>query len=554
MPKATPFRHTPMNPVSSPDSVLHRFSKVDLKGNLSRADLVARILQRKEAILTSTGALATWTPPHSTGRIPKDTYMVRHPESENKIDWSSSACNPLDPAVFDTLLEDALHVLERKTELYSMDLCVGHDPRYALPVHLLTDSPLSALFARNMLLQMESDMQESVFADTPFTLLVLPKDTIDPEKYEGAIREGVPRIVATDFDRRIGIVYGLQYCGGVKKTLFTAMNYLLPEFGVLPLHCSANEYQGESALFLGLSGTGKTTVSNDPLRSLVGDDEHGWTESGIFNMEDGCYAKLIDLSEEKEPEVFSAVFSERDPESNGCIIENALMYPSGRVDVYDSRLAQNSRASYPLSFLRNTKDDAVTVHPRTIIFLTADASGVLPPIAKLSTEEAMLWFLMGYTSKLAGTEVGIEKPIAFFSRFFGEAFMPRVPKDYAELLGKKLEKFGSDVYLINTGWTGGPYGVGERFAIPLTRTLVDAALDGSLRDCPFRRDERFHLSVPRQVTGVEDALLDPASTWEDGDAYERAADELAEQFAEHFRETYGDSGFDEAICRACPGM
>lgn len=505
--------------------------------NPSRTELIHAAVLSSEAVPTTHGALSTWNPAHSTGRIPNDTYMVRDSITESTVDWSSSACIPMEPELFDRLITDALHILSEKKTIHVLNRSVGHDPDHALPVRLITDSPLSALFADTMLCEGDASDSEA------FTLIALPYDVTATDR---------PRLVAMDFTRKIGIVQGSQYCGCIKKTLFTVMNYLLPEKGVLPLHCSANEGSEGTALFLGLSGTGKTTLSNDPNRTLIGDDEHGWSNTGIFNMEGGCYAKLINLRADKEPDIFDAVFGRRSMKESGCIIENAMTYPNGTVDVDDTRLTENSRASYPLSFLPNTKKQAVGLHPKTIIFLTADATGTLPPVAKLDMASAMFWFLMGYTSKLAGTELGITEPKASFSRFFGAPFMPCHPNAYADLLGKKMEEHGSDVYLINTGWTGGPYGVGERFDITLTRTLVDAALDGSLKNLSYRTDERFRLSVPVAIPGVESRMLDPASAWEDSSAYAVAADTLARQFVEEFERSYGDADLPADVIDRCP--
>ena len=543
--------------VLTPDRSIHDLitdglREASTRNNLSRKELINEALSNSEAMVGASGALGTWTPTHSTGRIPKDTYIVKHPNSAY-IDWSSKACIPMDPDIFDALVQDALNVLKKKSNVYTLDRSVGHDPKFTLPVKLVTDRALSALFADNMFVS-GVDASKSIFRDTPFTIIALPTDPVASEKYTGHVRDGVPRLIAMDFDRRIGLVYGLPYCGGIKKSLFTAMNYLLPQYGVLPLHCSANESSDDSALFLGLSGTGKTTLSNDPSRTLIGDDEHAWTDDGVFNMEGGCYAKLINLDPSKEPDIHKAVFEKKPVEESGCIIENALMYPNGEVDVSDSRFTENSRASYTLDFLSNTKSNAVTMHPKTILFLAADANGVLPPVANLNESEAMLWFLMGYTSKLAGTEVGITKPASSFSRFFGEPFMPLLPNMYADLLGKKLREHHSNVYLINTGWTGGAYGTGTRFDINLSRSLVDAALDGTLEGVEYRRDVRFKLSVPVVVPGIDNDLLDPAKTWDDQHAYTEAADALANDFAKHFEKAYGNADLDEGIRDACPGL
>jgi phosphoenolpyruvate carboxykinase (ATP) len=390
-------------------------------------------------------------------------------------------------------------------------------------------------------------------------LIALPYDKIDTKKYSGELRKKKngktsDMVIALDCDRKIGLVYGSAYCGSMKKLLFTAMNYLLPDENILPLHCSANvDDKGNSALFLGLSGTGKTTLSTDAKRKMIGDDEHGWCNDGIANFEGGCYAKLIDLDPKKEPEIHQAVFTKRQMLENGVIIENAMMYPNGKFDLYDDRLAQNSRAGYPLRFLTNIKEDSKAGHPKTILFLTADANGVLPPISKLTKPQAMLWFMMGYTSKLAGTEVGITEPVSSFSRFFGQPFMPRNPEDYAKLLGEKMDKHNANVFLLNTGWSGGPYGVGKRMDIVLTRRLVDAALNGELDDVEYEEDELFHVLVPKSCPGVEDEILQPKNTWKDKREFDKRAEKLANDFLNHFYNAYGKANIDEEVKKQCPG-
>jgi phosphoenolpyruvate carboxykinase (ATP) len=336
--------------------------------------------------------------------------------------------------------------------------------------------------------------------------------------------------------------------------MFTVMNYVLPSVGVLPLHCSANEGpEGDIALLLGLSGTGKTTLSADPRRALLGDDEHSWSDSGVANFEFGCYAKLINLRQDKEPQIWNAVLHQAPYLEHGAIVENAMMYPDGHFDLDDARLTPNSRASYPLSFLSNVKDPPVGGHPRTILFLTADANGVLPPIAQLTPEQAMLWFLMGYTSKLAGTETGIIDPESTFSRFFGSPFMPRNPDVYAGMLGEKMRRHGTDVYLINTGWTGGVFGVGHRIDIDVTRSLVQAALSGKMKDLEYDEDPLFHVWVPRTCPNVDAVLLNPRHTWSDPDAFDRQAHKLASDFSKGFDKTFGHKGIAPAIAAQCPG-
>ncbi|MFC2108651.1 phosphoenolpyruvate carboxykinase (ATP) [Candidatus Bipolaricaulota bacterium] len=528
--------------------------------NPGREQLIRDAVERREAIVSVGGALATWTPPESTGRSPQDTLTVRRPKSSGTIDWDSPNNIPVDEETFDMILEDAFSTLNAKPYVYELDRVIGADPSYALPVKLLSPRALTSLFADNMFRPVPEDIERSVFADRPFTLLALPYDKLDPVRYEGRLRVD-PRIgktstmiIAMDLDRRIGVVVGSAYCGSVKKLMFSVMNYLLPAEGILPLHCSANEGpDGDIALLLGLSGTGKTTLSADPRRALLGDDEHGWSDNGITNFENGCYAKLIDLDAAKEPEIFCAIMHEDDHEQHGSIVENAMVYPDGTFDLTDDRLTPNSRGSYPLSYLSNIKPSSVGDHPSTILFLTADANGVLPPISRLTKEQAMLWFLMGYTSKLAGTETGIVEPKTTFSRFFGEPFMPRNPDVYARMLGDKLDAHDTDVYLVNTGWVGGPYGEADRVDIDLTRAMVHAALSGELGNVEYDANELFHISIPKTCPGVPAGLLDPRQSWEDPAAYDVRAAKLAAEFAAHFDKAYGEKGIDPEVSAQCPG-
>jgi len=533
-----------------------------VRRNMPRERMIREAVANREAIPAACGALATWTPPESTGRSPKDTYMVRRPESEATIDWTSANNIPMEPSTFDMLVDDALAALADADRVYVTERVVGADPAYALPVHVVGDFALTALFVDNMFRPWSEEIvARSAFRDRHFTLLVLPYRKLDPARYEGRLRVD-PRLghtstlaVAMDFDRRIGVVCGSAYCGSVKKLIFTVMNYMLPAEGILPIHCSANEGpKGDCALLLGLSGTGKTTLSADPSRALLGDDEHGWSDNGIANFEFGCYAKLINLNPDKEPEIYRACFHEAPVERHGAIIENAMMYPDGRFDLHDERLTPNSRGSYPLSYLTNTKASSTSSHPRTILFLTADANGVLPPIARLSREQAMLWFLMGYTSKLAGTETGIVDPVSTFSRFFGSPFMPRNPDVYATMLGQRMDRHGATVYLVNTGWTGGPFGVGKRFDINLTRRMVSAALSGELASAEYECDPFFKVGVPTSCPGIEGpSVLRPSNTWADPKAYEERARKLAGEFAGSYTKAYGDKGIDAAVAAECPG-
>jgi len=522
--------------------------------------MIRAAVERDEAVVSACGALATWTPPESTGRSPADTVIVRRSTSEETIDWDSPNNLPIDEETFDRVLEDALRTLETRERIYTLDRTVGADLGYAVPVELITDRALTALFVDNMFRPVPEETSKSVFADRPFRLVALPYDKLDPRLYEGHLRID-PRIGGTstmvigmDFDRRIGVVYGSAYGGSVKKLMFTVANYLLPSVGILPLHCSANEGpDGDIALLLGLSGTGKTTLSAEPDRALLGDDEHGWSDRGIANFENGCYAKLIDLDPTKEPEIYDAAFHEADFVRHGAIVENVVMRPDGTFDLADDRYTPNTRGSYPLRFLTNVKPSSIGGHPRTILFLTADANGVLPPVARLTREQAMLWFLMGYTSKLAGTETGVVEPKTTFSRFFGEPFMPRNPDVYARMLGERLDAHGTDVYLVNTGWSGGPYGTAKRMDISLTRKMVHAALSGGLKSVAFDEDEFFHVSVPRSCPGVPAEVLRPERAWADASAYRSRASKLAGEFAAHFDAAYGGKAIDPAVASQCPG-
>jgi phosphoenolpyruvate carboxykinase (ATP) len=531
----------------------------NIQENLSRESLITQAVENKEAVLTKNGSLATWTPPHSTGRSPKDTYIVRNPESELNIDWSSANNIGMSPQTFSMIYEDALKMIDQKETVYITDRVIGADSKYALPVKTITDKSLSQVFIDNMFRPVPNDLEKSVFANDEFHLIALPNNKLNKDRYKGLVRE-LPNgetsdiCVVVDFDQKIGIVIGSSYMGAMKKLMFTVMNYYLPFKGVLPLHCSANEGKnGDSALLLGLSGTGKTTLSADPNRALLGDDEHGWSDDGIFNFENGCYAKMIDIKPENEPEIYEAVMHEDDYTKHGAIIENAMIYPNGELDFFDDRFTPNSRASYPLNFLKNIKESSTSGNPNTILFLTADAYGVLPPISKLTKEQAMLWFLMGYTSKLAGTETGVTEPQATFSRFFGQPFMPCNPNIYAEMLGEKMEKHNTNVFLINTGWSGGSYGTGSRIKLKYTRAMVDAALNGKLNDVEYTEDKLFHVNIPAVCENVPTEILNPINTWENKEDYNKTAEKLAKKFSVDFDKSYGNQNIPQDIVSQCPG-
>ncbi|MDZ7740283.1 MAG: phosphoenolpyruvate carboxykinase (ATP) [Bacteroidota bacterium] len=530
-----------------------------LFNNIPREEMIEHALANKEAIIAESGALATWTPPESTGRSPKDTVTVKRAISEKNIDWISPNNIPIDEETFNMAFEDGLNFLKNSKKIYETDRVIGADSSYALPVKVVSNFALSMVFTDNMFRPVPDDIEKSCFYNDGYQLVAIPYKKLDPEKYKGRLRMMPDKatsnmIVAMDMDRKLGVIIGSAYMGSIKKLLFTVMNYLLPLQDILPLHCSANEGpEGDCALLLGLSGTGKTSLSADPSRALLGDDEHGWNEHGIANFENGCYAKMIDIDPKKEADIYDAVMHKDDYRKHGSIVENAMVYPNGKFDYNDDRFTPNSRSSYPLKYLRNIKESSTSGHPKTILFLTADAYGVLPPVSKLNPDQAMLWFLMGYTSKLAGTETGITTPVATFSRFFGQPFMPINPDVYAGMLGEKMEKHGTQVYLINTGWSGGAYGVGKRIDITLTRKMVEAALNGKLEKVAFEYDETFHLNIPTTCPGVPDEMLFAKNTWDDKEAYDVAARKLAAEFSNSFNKNYGDKDINESVMNACPG-
>lgn len=527
--------------------------------NLDRKKLIKHVLDNREAITSKNGALATWTAPESTGRRPKDTYIVKRSTSEENIDWTSPNNIAIKEDVFNMIFSDALDFLLKKENIYITDRVIGADSKYALPIRTITGHALTALFTDNMFRPVPKDIKKSAFVNRGFQLVTVPFDKLNSIKYKSLLRvlpNGDTSNVAVimDFDRRLGIIVGSAYLGSVKKLMFTVMNYYLPFGGVLPLHCSANEDKnGNSALLLGLSGTGKTTLSADPERSLLGDDEHGWSIDGIANFEYGCYAKMININPDKEPEIYDAVMHKDDPLSHGAIIENAMVYPTGEFDFNDNRITENSRTSYPLSFLSNIKESSVSGHPTTILFLTADAYGVLPPVSKLDPNQAMLWFLMGYTSKLAGTETGITEPQATFSRFFGQPFMPLNPEIYSIMLGEKMQQYNTKVYLVNTGWFGGVYGVGKRIDLKLTRAMVNAALSGDLENVEYIYDELFHLNIPKTCPGIPNKILNPVNMWIEKEDYELTATRLANKFSAAFDEAYGNKNIKDSVRNQCPG-
>jgi phosphoenolpyruvate carboxykinase (ATP) len=504
--------------------------------NLPAAVLIEHAVRRGEGRLAASGALVTTTGAH-TGRSPNDRYIVREPSCEDTV-WWGSVNVPLAPEHWPTLRAKVIAALGHG-DVYVRDAWCGAKVEHRIGVRVVTTSAWHSLFARNMFLRPEAEELARFAPD--WTVLHAPAALADPE-HDGT-RSGT--FVVLNFAEREVIIGGTQYAGEIKKSIFSVMNHRLPDADVLPMHCSANVgADGDSALFFGLSGTGKTTISADPERPLVGDDEHGWGASGIFNFEGGCYAKTIRVTADSEPEIYRAT------QQFGTILENVVLDPRRRPDFFDGSLTENTRSSYPIHHLDNVVASGVAGHPTAVLFLTADAFGVLPPISHLSPEQAMYHFISGYTAKVAGTERGVKEPTATFSACFGAPFLPRHPGHYAQMLGERLDRHGLGVWLVNTGWTGGPHGVGERISLRYTRAMVRAALAGDLDQVAMRTDPVFGVQIPEHVPGVPDEVLDPRATWSDGAAYDAKAAELAAMFRDNFQ-TYA-AGVSADIVAAGP--
>ncbi|TCD16017.1 phosphoenolpyruvate carboxykinase [Oricola cellulosilytica] len=487
--------------------------------NLTEAELYEKSLKRDEAILSAHGALVARTGAH-TGRSAKDKFIVRDGQVDEKIWWDNN--KSIAPDAFDRLHADMLAHADGK-DLFVQDLLGGADADHRIPVRVVGENAWHSLFIRNLLIRPERDALRSFVPK--MTIIDLPSFTADPDRH-GCRSETV---IAVDLTRMIVLIGGTSYAGEMKKSVFTALNYLLPESGVMPMHCSANVgNDGDVAIFFGLSGTGKTTLSADPARTLIGDDEHGWSENGIFNFEGGCYAKTIRLSAEAEPEIFATT------RRFGTVLENVVLDDARVPDFDDGTLTENTRCAYPLHYIANASETGRAGQPSNIIMLTADAFGVMPPIAKLTPAQAMYHFLSGYTAKVAGTEKGVTEPEATFSTCFGAPFMPRHPSEYGNLLRDLIARHGVNCWLVNTGWTGGAYGTGQRMPITATRTLLQAALGGALSDSLFRTDPNFGFDIPVSVEGVDPAILDPRGTWADGAAYDEQARKLADMFIANF--------------------
>ena len=495
--------------------------------NLTPSQLYDHAVRRREGVVTASGPFAAITSPH-TGRSPNDKFIVREPGSSDHI-WWGKVNQPIAPQHYERLKADVEAHLQGQ-ELFVRDVYAGADPTYRLPIRFITPNAWHALFVYNMFLR-PADGDLSRF-QPGFQVLHAPELHADPAVH--GTKSGT--FIVVNLAERTILIGGTRYAGELKKSIFSILNYLLPRQGVLSMHCSANVGPaGDCALFFGLSGTGKTTLSADPERQLIGDDEHGWSDDGIFNFEGGCYAKVIRLSRDGEPEIYATT------EMFGTVLENVDVDPqTGAIDLNSQRITENTRASYPIHYIPNHVPEGMAGHPRHVIFLTCDAFGVMPPIAKLTPQQAMYHFLSGYTAKVAGTERGVTEPKETFSACFGAPFLPLRPGVYAKMLGDRIARRGVQCWLVNTGWTGGPYGVGERMRLAHTRTMIRAALAGELDRICTRPDSVFGVAVPQHVSGVPDQLLDPRGTWTAPAAYDEQAHKLAARFRRNFEQFADD--------------
>ncbi len=492
--------------------------------NLVPPQLIERAIERHEGQLADMGPFAAITTPH-TGRSPKDKFIVREPSTDGDVDWGK-VNQPLSPDRFETLLGDVRAYLNDRDELFVQDLYCGADATHRLSVRYVSPNAWHMAFVRNMFIRPE--LTELVDFAPNFTVLHAPEFQADPARHGTR----TSTFIVLNLAQRMILIGGTRYAGELKKAMFTVMNYYMPKNGVLSMHCSANVgHDGDTALFFGLSGTGKTTLSADPHRNLIGDDEHGWSADGVFNFEGGCYAKVINLSAESEPDIYATT------QMFGTILENAVLDPAtSKVRFEDQSITENTRASYPLPYIRNHVPSGRGGHPENVIFLCADAFGVVPPVAKLTREQAMYYFLSGYTAKVAGTERGVTEPQATFSACFGAVFLVWHPAKYAEMLGQLLDEHDATVWLVNTGWTGGPAGVGSRMKLGYTRAMVQALLRGELAHAKTEVDPVFGLHVPTVIPGVPAEVLKPRDTWADKAAYDTQAAKLADMFRENFRQ------------------
>ncbi|GGR85637.1 phosphoenolpyruvate carboxykinase (ATP) [Deinococcus sedimenti] len=498
-------------------------------------ELYADAIRLGEGVQAASGPLTVRT--NKTGRSPKDRFIVEDDQTRDRV-WWGGFNTPISPVVFDRLLDKMTRYAEGK-ELFVQQVYAGTDPRYRIGCRMVTEMAYHSLFIRNMFVRPTPDELESFHTD--WTVLNIPSFKADPAV--DGVRSDT--FIIVNFTKKMIIAGGTQYAGENKKGIFGVLNYLLPEAGVMPMHCSANVGEGgDVALFFGLSGTGKTTLSADPSRKLIGDDEHGWTDTGVFNFEGGCYAKVINLNAEAEPAIY------RTTRTYGTVLENVVLDDQGQPDLNDGSLTENTRSAYPIDQIGNVQPGSIAGHPKNVVFLTADAYGVLPPISRLSAEQTMYQFISGFTAKIPGTEDGVTEPSPTFSTCFGAPFMPRHPGEYARLLAQKVQESGARVWLVNTGWSGGMYGQGKRMSIAHTRAMINAALSGALDDVPFEKEGFFDLEIPTSVPGVPEGVLNPRDAWADKGAYDQTARKLARMFRENFKRF--EAGVDAAVTNSMP--
>ena len=531
------FRRTMASTVGVPSGDLSEsgiLTDAKVYWNLDNISLIDLAVERDEGFLSSHGALVTETG-ERTGRSPNDKFIVDEETTNQDVNWGDVNIST-DKAVFDRLKVQVIEYLSARESLFVQDLYCGAEESEALPIRVINQNAWHNAFARNMFVRPTDEQLET--HKPQFTVYHAPHFEANDEDLNSQC------FVIVNYESGEVIIGGTRYAGEIKKSIFSVMNLILPKKGILPMHCSANTNGENTAIFFGLSGTGKTTLSADPKRALIGDDEHGWGANGVFNFEGGCYAKLINLSEEDEPEIFGTT------KQKGTVLENIVVDKDGVPDFFDVSKTQNTRGSYPIEFIENRTMDSKGGHPQNVIFLTCDAFGVLPPISRLTSAQAAYHFISGYTAKVAGTEIGVTEPEATFSACFGEPFMPMHPGVYADLLSDKMAEHGATAWLINTGWSGGSYGEGKRMKIKYTRAMLNAALDGELDDVEYVTDERFGFEIPTSCEGVPGEVLIPRKTWASGESYDEMADKLASMFNKNF-ERYSE-GVSEAVNAAAP--
>ena len=531
------FRRTMASTVGVPSGDLSEsgiLTNAKVYWNLDNISLIDLAVERNEGFLSSHGALVTETG-ERTGRSPNDKFIVDEATTNQDVNWGDVNIST-DRAVFDRLKVQVIEYLSARESLFVQDLYCGAEESEALPIRVINQNAWHNAFARNMFVRPTDEQLET--HKPQFTVYHAPHFEANDEDLNSQC------FVIVNYESGEVIIGGTRYAGEIKKSIFSVMNLILPKKGILPMHCSANTNGENTAIFFGLSGTGKTTLSADPKRALIGDDEHGWGANGVFNFEGGCYAKLINLSEEDEPEIFGTT------KQKGTVLENIVVDKDGVPDFFDVSKTQNTRGSYPIEFIENRTMDSKGGHPQNVIFLTCDAFGVLPPISRLTSAQAAYHFISGYTAKVAGTEIGVTEPEATFSACFGEPFMPMHPGVYADLLSDKMAEHGATAWLINTGWSGGSYGEGKRMKIKYTRAMLNAALDGELDDVEYVTDERFGFEIPTSCEGVPGEVLIPRQTWSSGESYDEMADKLASMFNKNF-ERYSE-GVSEAVNAAAP--